>query len=140
MKAERGFSLIEAMVAIVVLTVSLLALAQLITLSVQRYSFARYDTKAIHVAEAKVEELKAVFEWQIETSLRSELLTAGTHGPILVAATQADETSGESNNFWVSWVVTDMSGGLKRVAVTVSPPNPNAAINQIMTVSSIFAP
>ena len=46
MRRNEGFSLLEVIVASVVLTVALLGLAQMILISVEKYDFARWDTKA----------------------------------------------------------------------------------------------
>ena len=78
---QAGFTLIEAMIAMFILTVSLLALAQLMLVSLDKTQFANFDTKAVNLAQAKLEELRTAFGWQIESGGDSDLLATGPHGP-----------------------------------------------------------
>ena len=137
---ERGFSLIEAMVALLILTISLLALAQLMFVSLDKSQFANYDTKAIHLAQAKVEELRNLFGWQISSGQDASDLTAGSHGPETIALQAAGETLQGQRNFQVSWQVTNLAGGRKSVAVTVAPVIANPRQNETLTINTDFAP
>ena len=55
---ERGFSLIELMIAITVLGIGLLSLAGLFPLAMQRVNVGDLESRATFHAQAKIEELK----------------------------------------------------------------------------------
>jgi prepilin-type N-terminal cleavage/methylation domain-containing protein len=57
--AERGFSLIEVMVAILILTVGLLALAQMMVVATNSNSLSSRMTSASSLAKEQLERLKA---------------------------------------------------------------------------------
>ena len=56
----RGFTLIEVLVALVILSVALLALAGLMVRTTRNNSFGGHMTEAATFAQDKLEELKAV--------------------------------------------------------------------------------
>lgn len=140
MNKSDGFTLLEVIVAIIVLTVALLGLAQLIMISVEKYDFARWDTKATQVAQSKLENLKSLFSTKVETGIEDADLTNGDHGPDMVTLEAPAGTWGEPSNFWVRWQISDLTGGQKLIAVTVTPPVPNPRRNETITVMSQFAP
>jgi prepilin-type N-terminal cleavage/methylation domain-containing protein len=139
MKSKDGFTLLEVIIAIVVLTIALLGLAQMILISIEKYDFARWDTKATQVAQAKIENLKSLFGGEIDSGVDDGDLINGEHGPELVALS-TENSYGEPTSFWVSWQVSDLSGGQKLVAVTVTPPVPDPNRNETITIMSQFAP
>lgn len=55
---SRGFSLIEILIAIVILSISLLALASLMVTTTQNNSFGGHMTEAATFAQDRLEELK----------------------------------------------------------------------------------
>jgi type IV pilus modification protein PilV len=57
MNSERGFTLIEAMVAMLVLTIGLVATAQLLAVSLQMHQIGRNSTTATRLAQDKFEEM-----------------------------------------------------------------------------------
>ena len=59
---DKGFTLIEVLIAIVVLSVALLALAGLQIISIRGNSFGNHMTEAITLAKDLVEEMKNT-EW-----------------------------------------------------------------------------
>jgi prepilin-type N-terminal cleavage/methylation domain-containing protein len=59
MRAPRGFSLIEAVVAMALLAASLLVLAQLVTAAIMSNVAARKATTALILASQKIEELRS---------------------------------------------------------------------------------
>lgn len=54
---DRGFTLVEATVAALILTVGLVAVAQLLTISVRMHRIGRDAAQAARLAQDKVEEL-----------------------------------------------------------------------------------
>jgi len=55
--SERGFTLIEAMIASVILTVGLVALAGLLAVTVRMHQLGRGSTTSYRLAQGKLEEL-----------------------------------------------------------------------------------
>ena len=55
---DRGFTLIEVMVSIIVLSIGVLGLAPLMTISVTGNAFSNEATRANVIAQDKIEELK----------------------------------------------------------------------------------
>lgn len=137
---EEGFTLIEAVIAILILTVSLLGLAQLIMIGLEKHEFAKYDTKATNVAQTKMEELKTLYGWQIDSGQHAEDLAVGNHGPIHVSLKPEGGSRREPTDFWVRWEVANLAAGQKRIAVSVSPPVLNPRFNEVVIVTSVFAP
>ena len=54
---ERGFTLVEAMVAMVVCTVGLVAMAELMAITLRLQQLGRNSTSAVRLAQDKVDEL-----------------------------------------------------------------------------------
>ena len=61
-KKSKGFSLIEMLIALVILSISLLALAGLMATTTKNNSFGSHMTEAVTFAQDKLEELK-VTSW-----------------------------------------------------------------------------
>jgi prepilin-type N-terminal cleavage/methylation domain-containing protein len=87
--AERGFSLLEVLVAATVLTVGLAALAQLFLISTRANVSAKSTTTAVILAQQKVEQLRGltwgfdmlglpVSDYMSDTTVNPEAPTGGT--------------------------------------------------------------
>jgi Tfp pilus assembly protein PilV len=139
-RSSSGFSLLEAMIALFILTISLLALAQLMIVSLDKTQFSSYDTKAINLAQAKVEELRNLFGWQISSGQVAADLTPGSHGPEEVTIQPPTATLQGQRSFQVSWQVTDLPSGRKSVAISVAPMTTNPRQNETLTLTTDFAP
>ncbi len=139
-RTSSGFSLLEAIIALFILTISLLALAQLMIVSLDKTQFSNYDTKAINLAQAKVEELRNLFGWQISSGQVAADLTPGTHGPETIMLQAPTGTLQGQMNFQVSWQVTDLASGRKSVAISVAPMTANPRQNETLTLTTDFAP
>lgn len=138
---EQGFSLLETLIAIVVLSISLLALAQLLMVSLEQTKFAEFNTKGIQVALMKLEDLRGQYNNQIETGTEPADLTAGSHGPETVTLENVGTTIQSLRQFEVSWTVANQTGGAKSITVSVEPPaNADVRLNKTISLSSNFAP
>jgi len=73
---SKGFSMIEALIAIVILSISLLALAGLMVTTTKNNSFGSNMTEAVTFAQDKLEELRVTPWAQIVTNQDS--LTGST--------------------------------------------------------------
>ena len=73
---SRGFSLIEILIALVILSISLLALAALMVTTTQNNSFGGHMTEAATFAQGKLEELRAT-SWVAITSGSDKMSSNG---------------------------------------------------------------
>ncbi len=141
---QKGFTLVESMIAVAVLTISLLGLAQLMTVATQQSAFSRYNTMAIEVAYQKFEQLRTQFNNELITGTPETDLTAGSHptgspGYETVTLAAPSYSAMGDHQFQVSWTIA-VSGDDKTVTVTVDPMVANARLNQTLNVSTILAP
>ena len=104
-KNITGFSLIECMFAIVILTIGLLAVAALASVAVKREVFAYKTSETSTLAASKIEEIKA------GTLLNGGSLTSDVIG------------YSDTPNFEYSrrWQIADGPSGTKQVTVKVFP-------------------
>ena len=138
--SQQGFSLIECMIALSILSVTMLGVIQLFGISIRQSSFARYNTLAVVVAQEKLEQLQAEYNYEWESGTPAATLTDGLHGPETVIL-QAPAGSGTGDReFEVSWDV-DVSGtGLsKTVTATVAPDVANAFETKTLSMTAVFA-
>jgi prepilin-type N-terminal cleavage/methylation domain-containing protein len=77
-RGESGFSLIEVLVAVVILTVGLLSLAQLMVLATNSNQLSGRMTSSASIAKERLELLKAApFYTNVAAKVVNPLLTAG---------------------------------------------------------------
>jgi prepilin-type N-terminal cleavage/methylation domain-containing protein len=57
---ERGFTLVEVLIAMVILTVALVSMAELLAVSLRMQMLGRNETSAVRLAQSKIDELVAV--------------------------------------------------------------------------------
>jgi prepilin-type N-terminal cleavage/methylation domain-containing protein len=119
-KKSKGFTLMEVMIAIVVLSVALLALAGLQIVSIRGNSFGNYMTEAITTAKDLMEEMKNKQWEQIQGS--------------------TDDPPGASGVTYhrVCTVVTE-SSGIKRVTVEVTWDNGNHRVALVTKIADLRA-
>ena len=101
LKNQKGFTLMEVMIAVIILSVALLALAGLQIVSIRGNSFGGTMTEAITLARDKIEDLKRD-DW--------DNVVAGNHH---------DDQVVRGITYARNWVV-QMVGQTKEVTVTVS--------------------
>jgi len=110
LKNQKGFTLMEVMIAVIILSVALLALAGLQIVSIRGNSFGGTMTEAITLARDKIEDLKRD-DW--------DNVVAGNHH---------DDQVVRGITYARNWVV-QMVGQTKEVTVTVSWDNGNHQIS-----------
>jgi type IV pilus assembly protein PilV len=71
--SQQGFSLVEVLVAILLLTVGLLALAKMQTQAVASNAFGNQLTQATFLAQDKLEELRLLNECYLEVSAKPQI-------------------------------------------------------------------
>ncbi len=146
--ADGGFTLVEMLIALCVLTIGLLAAAQMIYVAASSASLARSKGNAAVAAQSKIEQLSALYS-QNQTDAN---LTIGDHGPEQVQMLNPS-TNTVLNRFNVSWTVSAVADPRPgratlealQVVVTATPiradnsTNRMALLNKVVTVSAIFS-
>ena len=140
LRIERGFSVVELLVAVAVLSVGLLGLAQLIGVALQQNDFARYNTTAIEVAQGKLEELRALYNWQVASGGSSADLSDGDHGPVTVVLA-ADSQNYGSRSMSVAWTVSSPTTVRKDIVIRVTPTGNSAAnVSKPVVINTSLTP
>ena len=144
---QAGFSLVETLIALVVLTFGLLAAGRMIVFAASSASLARSKISAAVAAQDKIHSLGELYR----RSPDSPELAPGDHGPepLQVVAPATDTVL---NRFRISWsvaAVPDPRPGkalrAKLVTVTVAPaddhgdPHNRGGLNKTVTVAAIFS-
>lgn len=106
MKDSKGYSLLEIMMALVILSVGLLALVQMQGVFAKGSGDARYITRAMDVGMSKMEELKNV-------AYSDPILNDGSH---------SDTDSSFGKQFQITWNVntTGTTNNIKEIELTVT--------------------
>ena len=113
----RGFSLIEMLISLVILSVSLLAIASLMAMTTRNNASGTQMTEAINLAQDKIEELSVT-----------------PSGNLLPGNDQKKGSTGI--NYSRNWtVLPNATGNLRAVTVTVNWNNrENHSINLLSTI------
>lgn len=135
---DRGFTLIESMIALAVMAITLLGLGQLVSTAVRQNASTRFETMGVLIVQEKLEALRGEYNRELESETGSSDLTAGSHGPeTLIMEAPAGSSMGDSE-FEVSWTVT-IAGSQKTVNVTVEPQVSNQLITDL-SMTTVFVP
>lgn len=102
-KKSKGFSLLECVVAIFIITVGVLAVASLSAVATKTESFAYNSTEATTLATSKMEELKA-----------GVLVNGGS-----LISNDAGYFDTPDFNFYRRWKISNDVAGTKKVTVVV---------------------
>ncbi|MDA2931394.1 prepilin-type N-terminal cleavage/methylation domain-containing protein [Acidobacteria bacterium AH-259-O06] len=136
---EKGFSLMESMIALAILTVALLGLVQLMSMALNQSALARSKTMAVSIAQEKLEQLRTTYNNDLNTETSSTDLTTGSHGPETVTLQAPSYSNMADQPFQVSWTVA-VSGQQKTVTATVVPQNQNQMQSTSLSITTVFAP
>lgn len=129
----------DSMIALVVLSISLLALVQLMGTAIDQSAFSQNNTMAAAVVQEKIEELRTAFIRELETSTALADLTDGSHGPQTVTLYSPGHSNMGDKQFRVTWNV-DISGRQKTVTGTVEPVVENTRQSKSLAFTTVFAP
>lgn len=100
---SKGFTLIEVLIALVILAVSLLALAALMTTTTKNNAFGGRLTEAATLAQDKLEELRA---------MRWESI------PLKMSMDSPESRTGIQ--YTRSWIANPLNANLKEVEITIN--------------------
>jgi prepilin-type N-terminal cleavage/methylation domain-containing protein len=142
MKETHGFSLIEVLLALILLSAALLAAAQLTYATASSSSLARSKITAAMAARQTIERLSALYE----RAPLAEDLTIGDHGPRQIEyANPLNATT--LNRYNIFWNVNELSDPRpdkqisgRIVQVTIMPQNKQARFNKILFVTAVLSP
>lgn len=129
---HKGFALLEALIAIVVLAIGVLALAKFQTNVVQSNAEAKARTEALNLAQKKIEELR---RFATEAEYNSGARLANTYTVNNIAGTNATYTM-------TTTITNAVGGSYKNVKVVVSWPDrknvtQNAELNSIIAKTDV---
>jgi len=136
--SQKGFSLIECMIALGFLAITMLGVIQLFGVSVRQNSFARYNTMAVVVAQECLEGLQTEYNNEWEYGVVSANLTAGTHGPETFTLPAPAGSGSGDRDFEVTWTV-NVSGPSKTVTASVVPMLVNDLESKTMNMTAVFS-
>lgn len=111
---ERGFTLVESLVAMVVLTVGLVSLAQLLAVSLRMQQLGRNETQAVRLAQDKMDQLMSLsFDASLDIAIGGSL-----------AANNANHFDTDEPGYTRRWVVVagpDGNADLREITIRVIP-------------------
>lgn len=131
---ERGFTLLEALIATVVLTVGLVALAELLAVSVRMHQLGRNSTTAARLAQDKFEELM-----KLNFATSPAVQVSGTDTLASNVANYFDVPA--NSGYTRRWFVQAGPGGnarLRTVTVRVIPDNPDMRVTADFRVTTVI--
>lgn len=125
---EGGFSLLEVLIAVLVIAIGLLSLAQLHGSLLQDSGLSKARTVALYLAQEKIEDLRSFETLRSATGKQAFADIADDAG----GAIAADVSTGDGNTVYSatdyarSWAVTDYCfNAVNSTPVTCSPSAPN---------------
>ncbi|ANX03026.1 hypothetical protein [Immundisolibacter cernigliae] len=155
-RLQRGLSLVEVFVALLVLSVGLIALAKLQVDLVRGSSDARARTIALSLAEEKIEDLRtfvktdSVVAWTAAAAQSPTFEPAWSHIDTSKGGRLAPQTARQvaGVNFQIDWTVSDLdftasipppliTSRTKNVTVTVSWVNESGDTQEVEVLSNI---
>ncbi len=142
-----GLTLVETLIAILILSFGLLATGQMMYVAMGSASLSRSKSSAAVVAQNRIDSLADLYRQNPSAAD----LTVGNHGPQQVQVTNPVDGT-VLNRFNVSWTVSNVSdprAGMvlqaRQVAVTVTPVNTagntnnRISLNKVVSVTAIFS-
>lgn len=143
----EGFSLVEALMSLCIMCCGMLAVAQLLFVSIGSPALARSKAAATLAAQNKLEFLADAYRLNPEGAD----LTLGNHGPEFVTVRNPVDNK-VLNRFRIVWAVAQVPDPrawktihAKRVSVTASPvdnggtAHDQSYLNKVITMTSIFS-
>jgi len=145
---SEGFSLIEVLMALIILAFGLLAVSQPIYIATRSDSLARSQGTAALAAQNKLEHLAHLHH----QNPSADELALGSHGPQETEVTNPIDGA-TLNRYKVTWVVSNVLdprpgkvSGARFVTVTVAPigtdgsENNQAFFNKVVNAATVFSP
>jgi prepilin-type N-terminal cleavage/methylation domain-containing protein len=119
-RRRAGFTLVELMMAIVMMSFGLLAMAGLMVSSTQVQQLSTTRSQMTLIAESKLEELRSYGQTAAADPLRARLNVGGSMaGPVAGYADSAQAPGGRW--YYRRWQIVDDIAGIRRVNLRVVP-------------------
>lgn len=144
---DQGFSLVEIMIALCVISFGLLAVGQLLYIAAGSNSLARSKSAAALAAQNVLESLEASYG---QNPMAADL-AIGRHGPRTIEVSNP-EAGTLLNRFYAHWIVESVPDPrpgrnlkARQVRATVTPvqsdgsENSRPGLNKILNVSTLFS-
>jgi type II secretory pathway pseudopilin PulG len=139
LRDERGFTLIEAVIAAALLTVALVALAELLAVSIRMHQLGRNSTTASRLAQDKFEEL---MKMNFETNPAIQVNATDTLASNVTSYFDIPANSGYTRRWRVEAgpVNADpiIAGKMRTVTVRVIPANADIRVGGDFTVTTVL--
>ena len=133
LNSQRGFTLIEALVAMIVCTVGLMAMAELMAVTIRMQQLGRNSTSASRLAQDKIDELNTV---------GFPAASMGCGGSLTAdVADHFDSPVNANGDYKRRWIVSagpDLSPLLRQVTVRVMPSVTDRRVTQDFEVTTII--
>lgn len=113
---ERGFTLVEVLIAMIILTIALVSLAELMAITLRAQLLGRNETAAVRLAQSKIDELVATDFWPTE----NPLVTVG--GSLTSNVTNYNDSP--ESGYTRRWQVEAIAGEtrIRKLTVRIIPP------------------
>lgn len=144
---SQGFTLVESLMAIFVMSFGLLAVGQLLFVTLGSPALARSKGTAVEAAQNRLESLAVAYRQNPD----GPDLTLGAHGPVVVELRNSNDNR-LLNRFNVAWTVSTVPDPrawktlrAKRVSVTVTPITQDGrvhnrnSLNKVISMTTIFS-
>ena len=131
---ERGFSLLEALIATVVLTVGLVSMAELLAVSVRMHQLGRNSTTAARLAQDKFEEM---MKMNFATNPAIQVSGSDTLASNVTNYFDAPADTGYTRRWFVQ-AGPNANPCTRTVTVRVIPANPDRRAGSDFTVTTIL--
>ena len=118
---KEGFTLIEVMITMVVLSIGLVALAGIQISAIKGNSFSRRMTTAVSVAEQTIEQIKNTQYDNVQSQSSTQVTAANMKFNSQVNVTNTPPTNGKRVEVTVSWSDSGKSHDV-RLSTIISPP------------------
>lgn len=130
---QRGFTLVEALVAAVVLTIGLVAVAELLAVSLRMHMLGRESTRATRLAQDKFEELMKV---NFSTHPSIQINAANTLDADV--ANYFDAPTPEYTRRWQVAAGPNANWRLRTVTVRVIPTLDDRRVSDEVTITTVL--
>ena len=128
---ERGFTLVEVLISMTIMTVGLVAVAQLMAVSMQSHRLGRLTAEASILATVKMEEL---VKMNLATAPQVQI-TAAPDSLSANVANYFDQTNGYTRR-WQVWA--GPTADTRRVTMRVIPPASSRPFSKDVEITTII--
>ncbi len=119
-RSDAGFTLIELMIAIVVVVIGVLGMSSVTATSIRQQDLSAARTDMAALADNKFEELRGIAGAVARTADTMQLVPGGSL--TVATANYNDAVTERGRTYTRLWVVTTGVGGTRAVTIRITPP------------------